>query len=130
MIIYTDIVFYLGSPAVIVMYFWIFAACHMAYFQQDLLRTYFKTSPGTLRKVASKGDSLFLAICSSTVITFHVTFHKHHIRLGDVSTQDILNLPVSFRRKCVVLTWMQLGSLTIMLLLAIPLTILKFIEKF
>ena len=73
---------------------------------------------------------MHLILASTSYITHHVTFYKHHIKKGDVSAEDILNLPEHFRRKCVVLTWMQLGSIAIIMTLATPLMIEDLMKKF
>ena len=130
MTIYSELAFYLSGPALIVMFAWIASAFYMAHFQLELLRTYFKNSPATLGKIASKRDPVSLKMTSISMITNHVAFHKHHTRKGDVSAEDILNMPAHFRKKCVVLTWMQLGSLTVVMLIGAPQAIMDLIEKF
>ena len=73
---------------------------------------------------------MHLILSSTSYITYHVTFHKHHIKKGEVSAEDILNLPAHFKNKCIILTWMQLGSIAIIMTLATPLVIEDLLKKF
>lgn len=78
--------------------------------KQELL-SYFSNSPGILTKATSKRDSLILKLMFIGAIAGAVAQPAGYIKRGELSADDLQNLPLSLKRKLVIMHWTVTGLL-------------------
>lgn len=105
-----------GAVTLLGMLAWIGVVLYLAWTKADEYASYFQNSLFIKLKVTSRRDSLSLQLWYIGSIASCVTFPRRLIERGELSAEDLNNLPPKMKRTFLLIHWASLGLFTTLML--------------
>ena len=99
------VVGYLNGVVILLLWVWIGVALHMAYTKMDLILSHLKNCRAVKARASLKNGGPWGKLLLIGGISSFVAFPGVHLSKGELSQDDLENLPHPLKRKLVALQW-------------------------